>query len=73
VEVFLRGRAAHPHRDPLLRPRHVLLDGPGGHGLVLHEDTFSAVVQVQGGRVIRDGDEADDWHGIVDLEIVVSA
>jgi uncharacterized protein DUF3168 len=50
------------------------MDGPAGKGFSIELDGgFRAVAQVQGGRVIRDGDEADDWHGLVDLEVVVSA
>lgn len=78
VHCFARATDAEPDGEDLAgrikAAVAVQLDGPEGKGLVLAlEDGFSAVVQVQGGRVIRDGDEADDWHGIVDLEVVVSA
>lgn len=50
-----------------------ILDGPGGKGLVLDLDGTRAVVRVTGGRVTSDGEEADDWHGWVDVEVTVSA
>jgi hypothetical protein len=50
------------------------LDGPGGNGFNLAvAGAATAVVQVGRHRVIRDRDEPDGWHGIVDIEVVVSA
>jgi hypothetical protein len=40
---------------------------------VLDLDGTRAVVRVTGGRVTSDGEEADDWHGWVDVEVTVSA
>lgn len=53
------------------------LDGGEGKGLTLDlvdaDYPATAHVLVTGGQLLRDTDEADAWHGIVNLEIAVSS
>jgi hypothetical protein len=51
-----------------------LLEGSEGEGLSLDIGSgVRAYVRVTGTRVIRDWEEAQEWHGIADIEVVVSA
>jgi hypothetical protein len=77
VHCFARATDADPDGeracDEIKGAIAAILDGPQGKGLALNlGEGITASVIVEGGRILAD-EEADDWHGIVNIEVTVSA